>query len=151
VAGAPFNSIIGGASFWAMNRGPNAARSAEENRGIAEFFRFLSQPEIALRWHKDTGFLPVRNAAFEAAKAEGFYTQNPGADVPIQQLLRGGGAMTGNTRGIRLGGFVEIRVIMQEEIERALQGQQTAQQAMDNAVQRGNVVLRNFERANRGG
>jgi sn-glycerol 3-phosphate transport system substrate-binding protein len=59
--------------------------------------------------------------------------------------------MTGNTRGIRLGGFVEIRVIMQEEIERALQGQQTAQQAMDNAVQRGNVVLRNFERANRGG
>jgi sn-glycerol 3-phosphate transport system substrate-binding protein len=151
VAGAPFNSIIGGASFWAMNRGPNAARSAEENRGIAEFFRFLSSPEVALKWHKDTGFLPVRNAAFERAKAEGFYTQNPGADVPIQQLLRGGGEMTGNTRGIRLGGFVEIRVIMQEEIERALQGQQTAQQAMDNAVQRGNVVLRNFERANRGG
>lgn len=151
VAGAPFNSIIGGASFWAMNRGPNATRSAEENRGIAEFFRFLSSTEVALRWHKDTGFLPVRNAAFEAAKGEGFYTQNPGADVPIQQLLRGGGEMTGNTRGIRLGGFVEIRVIMQEEIERALQGQQTAQQAMDNAVQRGNVVLRNFERSNRGG
>ncbi|MFQ3623153.1 MAG: sn-glycerol-3-phosphate ABC transporter substrate-binding protein UgpB [Acetobacteraceae bacterium] len=150
VQGAPFNSIIGGASFWAMNRGPNAARSADELRAVAEFFRFISRPEVALKWHKDTGFLPVRVAAFEAAKAEGFYDQNPGADVPIQQLLRGGGQMTGNTRGIRLGGFVEIRVIMQEEIERALQGQQSAQQAMDNAVQRGNVVLRNFERANRG-
>jgi sn-glycerol 3-phosphate transport system substrate-binding protein len=43
----------------------------------------------------------------------------------------------------------EIRNIMQEELEKALQGQQTAQQALDNAVQRGNVVLRNFERANK--
>jgi sn-glycerol 3-phosphate transport system substrate-binding protein len=149
VEGAPLNSIIGGASFWVLNRGPNAQRSAEEFKGAAEFFRFISQPQVALKWHTDTGFLPVRNAAFALARDAGFYTQNPGADIPIQQLLRGGGQMTGNTRGIRLGGFVEIRVIIQEEMERALQGQQTAQQAMDNAVNRGNQVLRNFERANR--
>ncbi len=92
----------------------------------------------------------MTRAAYEQVRASGFYRQNPGAEVPIEQLLRGGGQTTGNTRGIRLGGFVEIRVIMQEEMERALQGQQTAQQALDNAVQRGNVVLRNFERANRG-
>ncbi|WP_027283563.1 sn-glycerol-3-phosphate ABC transporter substrate-binding protein UgpB [Rubritepida flocculans] len=149
VPGAPFNSIIGGAAFWAMNRGPNATRSADENRGIAEFYAFLAQPRIVAAWHTETGFLPVTRTAFEQVRATGFYTQNPGADIPIQQLLRGGGQMTGNTRGIRLGGFVEIRTIMQEEMERALQGQQTAQQAMDNSVQRGNVVLRNFERANR--
>ncbi|MBY0338562.1 MAG: sn-glycerol-3-phosphate ABC transporter substrate-binding protein UgpB [Acetobacteraceae bacterium] len=150
VNGAPLNSIIGGAAFWAMNRGPNATRSADENRAIAEFYRFISQPQVAARWHTETGFLPVTRTAFEQVRATGFYTQNPGADIPIQQLLRGGGQMTGNTRGIRLGGFVEIRTIMQEEMERALQGQQTAQAAMDNSVQRGNVVLRNFERANRG-
>jgi len=150
VPGAPFNSIIGGAAFWAMNRGPNVTRSADENRGIAEFFAFIAQPEIAAFWHTETGFLPVTRTAFEQTRATGFYDRNPGADIPIRQLLRGGGQMTGNTRGIRLGGFVEIRTIMQEEMERALQGQQTAQQAMDNSVQRGNVVLRNFERANRG-
>lgn len=150
VNGAPINSIIGGAAFWAMNRGPNATRSEAENRGIAEFFAFIAQPAIAARWHTETGFLPVTRTAFEQVRATGFYEQNPGADIPIQQLLRGGGQMTGASRGIRLGGFVEIRVIMQEEMERALQGQQTAQQAMDNAVQRGNVVLRNFERTNRG-
>jgi sn-glycerol 3-phosphate transport system substrate-binding protein len=43
----------------------------------------------------------------------------------------------------------EIRNIIQEELEKAFQGQQSAQQALDNAVQRGNTVLRNFERANR--
>ena len=149
VGGAPLNSIIGGASFWAMNRGPNATRSADENRGIAEFFAFIAQPRVAAAWHTETGFLPVTQTAFEQVRATGFYTQNPGADIPIQQLLRGGGQMTGNTRGIRLGGFVEIRVIMQEEMERTLQGQQTPQQALTNSVTRGNVVLRNFERSNR--
>jgi sn-glycerol 3-phosphate transport system substrate-binding protein len=51
--------------------------------------------------------------------------------------------------GLRLGNMPEIRVVIQEELERALQGQQTAKQAMDRAVERGNTILRNFERANR--
>ncbi len=146
---SPINAIIGGASFWAMNRGPNATRSADENRGIAEFFAWLARPEVVRKWHVDTGFLPVRQSVFRALEGEGFYRQNPGADIPIEQLLRGGGQMTDNSRGIRLGGFVEIRTIIQEEMERAFQGQQTPEQALTNAQTRGNVVLRNFERQNR--
>ncbi len=150
VPGAPINSIIGGASFWAMNRGPAGGRNEAENRAIAEFFAFIARPEVAAKWHTDTGFLPVTRTAFEQVRATGFYAQNPGADIPIQQLLRGGGTMTGASRGIRLGGFTEIRTIMQEEMERALQGQQGADAALANSVQRANVVLRNFERTNRG-
>jgi sn-glycerol 3-phosphate transport system substrate-binding protein len=149
----PINSIIGGASFWVMNRGPNALRSPQELQGIAAFFAYLATAEVAAKWHTDTGFLPVTRAAFERVRASGFYGQpaNAGADVPIQQMLRGGGQMTENSMGIRLGGFVEIRTIIQEELERAFQGQQTAEQALINAQNRGNVVLRNFERQNRGG
>jgi sn-glycerol 3-phosphate transport system substrate-binding protein len=57
--------------------------------------------------------------------------------------------MTENTRGIRLGGYVEIRNVMQEEMEKAFQGQQNAQQAVAAMVGRGNQVLRNFERQQR--
>jgi sn-glycerol 3-phosphate transport system substrate-binding protein len=147
------NSIIGGASFWVMNRGPNAQRSAAEHQGIAAFFAYIARPEVAAKWHTDTGFLPVTRTAFEQVRATGFYNrpENAGADVPIQQMLRGGGQMTENSMGIRLGGFVEIRTIIQEELERAFQGQQTAEQALVNATNRGNTVLRNFERQNRGG
>jgi sn-glycerol 3-phosphate transport system substrate-binding protein len=147
----PINSIIGGASFWAMQGGPNRQRSAEELQGVAQFFAWLARPEVAAKWHTDTGFLPVTRAAFERVRATGFYDQpaNAGADIPIQQMLRGGGQMTENSMGIRLGGFVEIRTIIQEELERAFQGQQTAEQALVNAQNRGNVVLRNFERQNR--
>jgi sn-glycerol 3-phosphate transport system substrate-binding protein len=149
---APINSIIGGASLWVMNKGPAAGggRSRDEFQGVAEFFKYLSQPEVDAQWHMDTGYVPVRRASYALARDRGFYRDNPGADVPIEQLLRGGGTLTDNSRGIRLGGFVEIRTIMEEELERAFQGQQTAQQALVNATTRGNAVLRNFERANRG-
>jgi sn-glycerol 3-phosphate transport system substrate-binding protein len=151
VAGAPHNSIIGGASFWTMNKGPNAGanggRGAEELHGVAEFFRYISRPEVDAKWHQDTGYVPVRRASYELSRQQGYYQQNPGADVPIESLLRGGEA-TENTRGIRLGGYTEIRNIIQEEMEKAFQGQQTAQQALEAMNSRGNAVLRNFERQN---
>jgi len=146
---APLNSIIGGASLWAMNKGSNAGRSEAEWRGVAEFFAWLAKPEVAAKWHTDTGYLPLTRSGYEQVKASGFYKQNVGADVPIEQMLRGGGVLTENSRGIRLGGFPEIRNIIQEEMERAFQGQQDAKALLENATRRGNVVLRNFERANR--
>ena len=141
---APKNSIIGGASFWVMT---SPTRKPEEYKAVAEFFHYISQPEVVAKWHTDTGFLPVTIAGYEKVKASGFYQQNPGTDIPYLQLTRT--QPSENSRGLRLGNMPEIRNIIQEELEKAFQGQQTAQQALDSAVQRGNVVLRSFERANR--
>jgi sn-glycerol 3-phosphate transport system substrate-binding protein len=144
VPGAPLNSIIGGASFWAMTA---PGRTEAEYAAVAEFFNFISSVENARRWHVESGFLPIRFGVFEELEAEGYYDENPGADIPYLQLTRA--EPTANSRGLRLGNMTEIRNIIQEEIELAFQGQQSAQAALDNAVQRGNVVLRAFERANR--
>jgi sn-glycerol 3-phosphate transport system substrate-binding protein len=142
--GAPRNSIIGGAAFWVMTA---PSRKPEEYKAVAEFFRYIGRPEVVAKWHTDTGFLPITFQGYERVKATGYYQQNPGSDVPFLQLTRT--QPTDNSRGLRLGNMPEIRSIIYEEIEKAFQGQQTAQQALDSAVQRGNQVLRNFERANR--
>jgi len=142
---SPKNSIIGGASFWVMT---SPKRTADEYKAVADFFTYMSKPAVDAKWHMDTGYVPVTFQGFEEAKKAGFYEKNPGADVPAQQLTRT--ATTENTMGLRLGNLPEIRNIIQEEMEKAFQGQQTAQQALDNAVKRGNTVLRNFERANKG-
>ncbi|MFO7667980.1 MAG: sn-glycerol-3-phosphate ABC transporter substrate-binding protein UgpB [Desulfobacterales bacterium] len=144
VKGAPKNSIIGGASFWAMTA---PKRTVEEYRAVAEFFKYISQPEVVAKWHMDTGYLPITFGGFEYTKAQGYYQKNPGVDIPHLQMTRT--EPTENSRGLRLGGMPEIRVVIQEELEKALQGTQTAKQAMDNAVARGNVILRNFEKTNR--
>ena len=144
VVQSPKNGVIGGASLWTLTA---RNRTPAEYRGVAEFFRFISQPEQDLWWHQATGYVPITVAAYERARAEGYYEKNPGADAAIVQLSRA--EPTPNSMGFRLGGFIEIRNIIQEELEKALQGQQTAAQALEAANRRGNVVLRNFERANR--
>jgi sn-glycerol 3-phosphate transport system substrate-binding protein len=140
----PQNSIIGGASLWVMQ---SPTRTVEEYRAVAEFFNYLAQPEIAEKWHLDTGYLPIVNGVYEKLEAEGYYAERPGLAVPYLQLTNQ--PPTENSRGLQLGNMPEIRDIIEEELELVLQGQKTAQAALDSAVERGNVVLRNFERANR--
>jgi sn-glycerol 3-phosphate transport system substrate-binding protein len=139
---SPLNSIIGGASLWPMTA-PD--RTPAEYKGVAQFLVFLSTPENAAAWHQHTGYAPVTFAGFELSKQQGFYEKNPGADLPVAQLTRG--TVTDNSRGLRLGRLPEIRNVIQEELEKALQGGQTAQQALDAAVDRGNKVLRAFEKS----
>jgi len=138
----PENSIIGGASLWVMTA---PERSPEEYKAVAEFLKYIGKPEVDSTWSQKTGYVPVTFAGYELSKQQGYYTKNAGADIPVEQLARG--SLTPNTRGLRLGRLPEIRNIIQEELEKALQGGQTAQQAMDIAVTRGNKVLREFAKA----
>ena len=71
--------------------------------------------------------------------------------APASSELRGHqltrGQVTDNSRGFHLGRMPEIRTIIEEECEKALSGQQGAQQALDSAVERGNKVLRDFQKS----
>jgi sn-glycerol 3-phosphate transport system substrate-binding protein len=77
-------------------------------------------------------------------KASGFYTQNPDRETPIKSLTNK--EPTENSRGLRFGNMVQIRDMVSEELENALAGKKTPQQALDDAVSRANATLRQFER-----
>jgi sn-glycerol 3-phosphate transport system substrate-binding protein len=139
VAGAPQNSIIGGASLWVMGR-----KKPEEYKGVAKFFTFLSQTDLQQQLHEVTGYLPITKAAYAATKASGFYEQNPGREIPVIQMTAK--PPTENSRGLRLGNLVQIRDIIAEDLEAAFAGKHEAQAALDAAVKRGNGLLRQFER-----
>ena len=140
LADAPQNSIIGGATLWAL-RGHEAA----EYEGLAQFLTYLSSPEVQAWWHQETGYVPITTAAAELSASQGFYDENPGTDTAGQQLSLN--APTPNSRGIRFGNFVQVRDVINEELEALWAGDQTAAEALDNAVERGNELLRRFERS----
>ena len=139
VTGAPQNSIIGGASLWVMG-----GKSPEEYKGVAKFFAFLSDTDRQAKLHQESGYLPITKAAYEKTKASGFYEKTPSLEVPLLELTNK--PPTENSLGLRLGNLVQIRDIWAEEIESALTGNKTAKAALDAAVERGNQVLRQFER-----
>ena len=140
--GAPQNTVIGGASLWVM-----AGKKPEEYKGVAAFFDYLSQARGGSR--------PATSApatcrspspSFELTEKSGFYKENPGTDVSVTQMIR---KTTDKSRGIRLGNFVQIRTIIDEEIEQIWNGKKTAKEGLDSAVKRGNEQLERFEKANK--
>ena len=140
--GAPQNSIIGGASLWVMN-----GKKPEEYKGIAKFFTFLSQPALQAEWHQQTGYLPITMAAYEITKKSGFYDKNPGTNVSVEQMIV---KTTKNSRGVRLGNFVQVRDAIQEELEAALAGKKTPKEAVEAGAKRGNEIIERFNKANKG-
>ena len=139
VKGAPQNSIIGGASLWVMG-----GKKPEQYRGIAKFFAYLSRTDVQTAWHEATGYLPITKAAYEATKKSGFYDKNPAAEVAIVQLTEK--PPTENSRGLRFGNLVQIRDVIAENLEGALSGKTAPQAALDDAVNRGNALLRQFQK-----
>jgi sn-glycerol 3-phosphate transport system substrate-binding protein len=142
VKGAPQNSIIGGASLWVMS-----GRKAAEYKGVAKFFNFLSRPEIQMEWHTKTGYVPITKAAYELTRSSGFYDKNPGRDMPVKQLTLH--EPTANSKGLRFGNFVQGREVIEEEMEAVFAGKKDAKTAMNDAVKRGNDILRKFQAANK--
>jgi sn-glycerol 3-phosphate transport system substrate-binding protein len=140
VAGAPQNTTIGGATLWVLRGRPPA-----EYKGVAKFFAFLSRPDVQAAWHQNTGYLPITRAAYDLTRAQGFYDRNPGAEIAFEQVTLK--PPTENSRGLRLGSFVLIRDVIEDELEQAFYGKKSAQAALDSAVERGNKLLRQFERA----
>jgi len=78
-------------------------------------------------------------------RADGFYDENPGTDIAVIQMTSK--EPTANSKGLRLGSFDQIRGIIDEELEAVWAGDKDAQAALDSAVERGNVLLRRFEKA----
>ena len=141
---APYNTLMGGASLWAMT-----GKTAAEYKGVARLFAYLSQAEVQAAWHQNTGYLPITRAAYDLTRKSGYYEKNPGTDVPMRELLAAKRVPQAFSRGIRLGNHLLIRAVVDEELEQAWAAVKPPKQALDDAVKRGNDLLRRFERANK--
>ncbi|MEM6887185.1 MAG: extracellular solute-binding protein [Pseudomonadota bacterium] len=132
----PYGTFIGGAALFAMS-----GKSDEENAAAADFLTFLSSPEIQYFWHKETGYVPITNAAYELAKEDGYYESTPDAEVGILQLNQPGGEWT---KGYRLGFYVQIRDVMYEQYERIFSGEVSVDDAFAKMEEESNALLERF-------
>ncbi|CAD0187090.1 sn-glycerol-3-phosphate-binding periplasmic protein UgpB precursor [Ruegeria sp. THAF57] len=132
----PTQTFIGGAALFAMS-----GKSDAENKATAEFFRFLTAPETQYFWHQETGYVPITEAAYDAAKADGHYDRFPAAEVGVNQLKAKAGD---NTKGYRMGFYVQIRDIMNREYGRILTGETDVETAFKTIEAEANALLARF-------
>jgi sn-glycerol 3-phosphate transport system substrate-binding protein len=136
IKGAGTHSFIGGAALFAMS-----GRSDAENKCTADFFEFLTSAEIQYFWHKSTGYVPITKAAYELAKKDGYYDEQPVAEVGIQQLSLPGGEWA---KGYRMGFYPQIREVMEREYNRIFSGETSVEDAMKTIETEGNALLARF-------
>ena len=142
VAPKPQNSIIGGATLWVLQ-----GRPKDEYKGVAKFLTYLASAPVQAKWHQETGYVPVTLAAAEITEKAGFYKKFPGRDIAVKELTLN--PPTENSKGLRIGNLVLIRDVVDEELESVWSGKKNAKAALDDAVKRGNELLRKFETANK--
>jgi sn-glycerol 3-phosphate transport system substrate-binding protein len=102
---------------------------------------------VQAKSHQETGYLPITTAAFGITEKSGFYKNNPGTDVSVTQMIR---KTTDKSRGIRLGNFVQIRTIFDEELEQVWAGKKTAKEGLEAMKKRGDEQLERFQKDNQG-
>jgi sn-glycerol 3-phosphate transport system substrate-binding protein len=133
----PYGTFIGGAALFAMSGGEE-----EENAGVADFLAYLTSPAQQYFWHRETGYVPVTNAAYELAKEDGYYGTTPDAEIGILQLTEQQGDWT---KGYRLGFYVQIREVMYAQYENVFSGNATVEDAFATIEEESNALLSRFD------
>jgi sn-glycerol 3-phosphate transport system substrate-binding protein len=155
-------SIIGGATFWVLKGKP-----AAEYKGVARYLEFLAKPENQMWWHVNTGYLAISNTAVKNLEQGYHFVKQPKQYTAFAQLTglppRPPAAMadksgpapkaervaTANSSGLRLGNFVQIRDVIEAELENIYGGKKSVKQGLDDAVQKSNALLKEFAATNK--
>lgn len=139
-----FNTFVGGASIYVMK-----GHGGPQLEAAKAFLNFLRRPDQQMSFVAATGYVPVTNDVIDAI-AKGGEANSPKyatAAIGIESMNQPG---TPDTRGIRLGSYIQFRQIWTEETQKAFAGQQTMQVALDHAKRRGDELLRRFQQTYKG-
>jgi sn-glycerol 3-phosphate transport system substrate-binding protein len=117
--------VIGGASVWLLDDHPT-----RELEAARDFVLFMTNTENMVSWHKLTGYYPVRNSSVDALEEEGWFEEDPNAFTAFDQLLNT--VPNSASAGALMGSFLDTRTIIEEAIQKVLQGTDV-EEAMEEA------------------
>lgn len=125
-------------SYGAPTGGANlvilAKSSAEEKAAAWTFIKWLTSPENTAFFSKGTGYMPVRQSALQLDVMEQLYAEKPQFEVAVKQLEHA------QARPMAPG-YKELQEIIMAELQRAILGQATPQEALDAAADKAKKLL----------
>ncbi|TVM35245.1 ABC transporter substrate-binding protein [Oceanidesulfovibrio marinus] len=134
----PEGAVVGGASLW-MTKG----NSPEVQDAAKTFLIWFTNTENEVRWHKGTGYFPVRVSAVDVLKEQKWFERNPAFSAAFDQLLDT--KPTRATQGALLPIFPQLRTIVEEAAQKIFDGT-PVDEAMAEADKRADDALTKFNR-----
>lgn len=136
--------VIGGAALWLIDSGDEAT-----NQAAWEFMKFMAGPEQQMTWHMGSGYFPVLKDLQDNPELQQFWDENPNFRTAFNQLnstntVLEDGSTNYAVLGGRAGPFPAIRQIIVETYSRVLDDGLTAQEALDEAAEKANAELENY-------
>jgi len=126
------HTLADGPSLWV-----GAGFRGHEYKAAAKFVAFLLRPAMQVELASVYGHLPLTEAARLAFKSKAFRDRSQTLEVAYA-LMNG----KGGSQPVRISAIDPVRIILEEELERAWDDKIPPKEALDNAVTRGNAVLK---------
>lgn len=136
--------VIGGAALWLIDAGDDAVNAA-----AWDFMKFMAETDQQITWHTGTGYFPVRTDLDDNPELNTFWDENPNFRTAIEQLASTrttleDGSPNYAVLGGRAGPFPAIRRLIVEAYSRVLDDGLSAQEALDEAAEKANEELDNY-------
>ncbi len=124
-------------SLWIMS-----ARPQEERDAGWTFIKWLMEPEQQAEWFAGSGYLPVRNSAYDLPTAKDTIAKYPQFQIPADLFAKT--ATTTAALGPLIGPFQQVRDAVRGAIESMLSGSASPDEAMKTAVKNADAAIKQY-------
>ncbi|RNB90300.1 ABC transporter substrate-binding protein [Brevibacillus fluminis] len=112
-----------------------AKSTDEEKKASWEFLKWMTDTPQTVDWSIASGYMPVTKEAVDSSEMKAFYDKNPNFKVAVDQL------QYGYARPM-VPGYKELQDVIQKEVQRAMLGQSTPDEAMKAITEKGEKLLK---------
>ncbi len=132
-AGRQWGAPTGGGNFY-ITKGI----SAERQQAAWKYIKFMCSTENAAQWSIDTGYVATRESCYETEVLKSYYDSFPQALVAYQQLPYAQPELTTYNAA-------EMWRILNDNIQAAVTGEMTAEEALAAAQEQGDELLEDYQ------
>ena len=131
-AGKQYGAPTGGGNFYITN-----GISEERQQAAWKFIKFCCDTDRAAQWSIDTGYVATRESCYETKVLKDYYDSFPQAKVAYEQLKYAQPELTTYSAA-------EMWQILNDNIQAAVTGEMTAEEALAAAQEQGDELLADY-------
>ena len=131
--------VVGGASLWVTKGHPEAEMNAAKT-----FLLWFTNTENMVRWHKGTGYFPVRKSSVDIVETQQWFETNPAYRAAFDQMLQT--KVNRASQGALIGPFPELRTIVSDAVQKIFAGE-SIDKALADADARADKALADYNKS----